>query len=39
MEQIKGGFAFNNADELLINQQRSITAQINNNFIQVGATF
>ena len=39
MEQIKGGFAFNDADEKTINQQRSITAQINNNFIQVGAVF
>jgi len=39
MEAIKGGFAFNNADELTINQQRAITAQINNNFIQVGAVF
>jgi hypothetical protein len=39
MEQIKGGFALNNADELLVNQQRTITGQINNNFIQVGATF
>jgi hypothetical protein len=39
MEHIKGGFAFNSADELTINQQRSITAQINNNFIQVGAVF
>jgi hypothetical protein len=39
MEQIKGGFAFSDADEKTINQQRSITAQINNNFIQVGAVF
>jgi hypothetical protein len=39
MEAIKGGFAFNDQQELLINQQRSITAQINNNFIQVGAVF
>ena len=39
MESIKGGFAFNQSDEKLINQQRSITAQINNNFIQVGAVF
>jgi hypothetical protein len=39
MEHIKGGFAFNERDEKLVNQQRSITAQINNNFIQVGATF
>jgi hypothetical protein len=39
MEQIKGGFAFNSADEKTINQQRAITAQINNNFIQVGAVF
>ena len=39
MEQTKGGFAFNDADELVINQQRAITAQINNNFIQVGAVF
>jgi len=39
MEQIKGGFALNSADELTINQQRAITAQINNNFIQVGAVF
>ena len=39
MEIIKGGFAFNDADEQLINQQRKITAQVNNNFIQVGAVF
>jgi len=39
MEQIKGGFALNDADANVINQQRSITAQINNNFIQVGAVF
>ena len=39
MEQIKGGFALNDADEKIINQQRSITAQVNNNFIQVGAVF
>jgi len=39
MESIKGGFALNESDEQLINQQRSITAQINNNFIQVGAVF
>lgn len=39
MESIKGGFAFNSADEIIINQQRAITAQINNNFIQVGAVF
>ena len=39
MEAIKGGFAFNDTDELLINQQRAITAQINNSFIQVGAVF
>lgn len=39
MESIKGGFAFNSADETIINQQRAITAQINNNFIQVGAVF
>jgi hypothetical protein len=39
MEFIKGGFAINAADEKTINQQRSITAQINNNFIQVGAVF
>ena len=38
-ETIKGGFAFSDADEKLINQQRSITAQINENFIPVGATF
>lgn len=39
MEAIKGGFSFNTMDEKLINQQRSITAQINNNFIQVGAVY
>ena len=39
MQLHKGGFAFNDADEKTINQQRSITAQINNNFIQVGAVF
>jgi len=39
MQFVKGGFAFNDADEQTINQQRSITAQINNNFIQVGAVF
>jgi hypothetical protein len=39
MEIIKGGFALNDADEQLINQQRKITAQVNNNFIQVGAVF
>lgn len=39
MESIKGGFALNESDEKLVNQQRSITAQINNNFIQVGAVF
>jgi hypothetical protein len=39
MEAIKGGFAFNDVDEKTINQQRAITAQINNNFIQVGAVF
>jgi hypothetical protein len=39
MEQIKGGFSLNAADEKLVNQQRSITAQINNNFIQVGAVY
>jgi len=39
MEAIKGGFALNDVDEKTINQQRSITAQINNNFIQVGAVF
>ena len=39
MEQIKGGFAFSDTDEKTINQQRSITAQINDNFIQVGAVF
>lgn len=39
MEIIKGGFAFNDADQKTVNQQRSITAQVNNNFIQVGATF
>ncbi|HEY8094758.1 MAG TPA: hypothetical protein VIE65_01495, partial [Methylobacter sp.] len=39
METIKGGFALNAADEQLVNQQRSITAQVNNNFIQVGAVF
>jgi hypothetical protein len=39
MEIIKGGFAFNQSDETTINQQRAITAQINNNFIQVGAVF
>jgi hypothetical protein len=39
MEPIKGGFALNDADERILNQQRSITAQVNNNFIQVGAIF
>jgi hypothetical protein len=39
MEIIKGGYTFNAVDEKVINQQRSITAQINNNFIQVGAVF
>ena len=39
MDFIKGGFAFNAADEKTINQQRSITAQVNSNFIQVGAAF
>ena len=39
MDTIKGGFALNNADEKIVNQQRNITAQINNNFIQVGAVF
>ena len=39
MESIKGGFALNDSDEKLVNQQRSITAQINNNFIQVGAVY
>jgi hypothetical protein len=39
METIKGGYAFNAVDETLINQQRAITAQVNNNFIQVGAVF
>jgi len=39
MEAIKGGFAYNAVDEKTINQQRAITAQINNNFIQVGAVF
>ena len=39
MELIKGGFALNDADEQIVNQQRSITTQINNNFIQVGAVF
>ena len=39
MEQIKGGFALNDTDEKIVNQQRSITSQINNNFIQVGAVF
>lgn len=39
MDFVKGGFSFNSADEKLINSQRSITAQINNNFIQVGAVF
>ena len=39
MESIKGGYQFNAADYKIINQQRSITAQINSNFIQVGAVF
>lgn len=39
MEFVKGGFAFNTADEKTINQQRAITALVNNNFIQVGAVF
>jgi len=39
MEQIKGGFALNDTDEIIVNQQRSITSQVNNNFIQVGAVF
>ena len=39
MEIIKGGFALSDADEKLVNQQRSITAQVNNSFIQVGAVF
>ena len=38
-QSIKGGFAFTDADNRLINQQRAITAQINENFIPVGATF
>jgi hypothetical protein len=39
MEVIKGGFSYNATDERTIHQQRAITAQINNNFIQVGAVF
>ena len=39
MQSIKGGFSLSSADEKLINQQRSITAQVNNNFIQVGAVY
>lgn len=39
MELVKGGFALSDADERTINQQRVITAQVNNNFIQVGAIF
>lgn len=39
MELVKGGFVLNDNDERTINQQRVITAQINNNFIQVGAVF
>jgi len=39
MELIKGGYSFSTTDERIVNQQRSITTQVNNNFIQVGATF
>ena len=39
MEIVKGGFVFTPADETVLNQQRNITQQINNNHIQVGATF
>src|SRR3954464_1672734 len=39
MEPIKGVSPFSPTDERIINQQRSITAQVNNNFIQVGATY
>lgn len=36
---IAGGFEISAEDQLLINKQRAITAQINSQFIQVGAVF
>ena len=39
MEIVKGGFALNSSDEKTLYQQRAITQRVNNDFIQVGATF
>jgi len=39
LSAVTGGFSFESADEKLLREQRSITYQINNNFIQVGAVF
>lgn len=39
MQVIKGGFQVGPEDQRLVNTQRALTKQINEKFIQVGATF
>lgn len=39
LKPISGGFAFDPSSEHILNEQRAITKQVNDNFIQIGAVW